>query len=453
LTPLEVTQHVGGKPGCLVAARNSWFQAIGSRIDVIDPANGATLASISLGDARSGAAIVDMAFANHALFAVLDEQAVVEVDISDPLQPRLSRRVDAEQIGIKPRFVSVVGSDVYVSGDGGVVRWRDRQRLLADHGQVGLIASTDGRLVACVGRRVLDVSSGEYLGAASDLQRWPSPYHELLVFTLRGERATTVGLMSPDIREIDRVTITDPVGRVRVFAERIWVLTDKHVTGYAFDGGRMGERVRIEVQQPIDVAPIDSNTIALSSLPGPAALWIENHLDGPRWRQKWRRDLATGLTDAWSDGRRIIVRNREHLWAFSPDSGTLDPMGPLQVKWPEPQRLAAGVWGKAQINADGTSVAVTSPPGTQTTIASTPDAMIECVASVAGDLWVGTTRGISVYQMTSSPDESNEPILRQELHIDGQVFAIIPLLGRPGAAYVTRYGGVGVVEPAPLGVQ
>jgi hypothetical protein len=189
------------------------------------------------------------------------------------------------RLGFSPRRLSVGDGHLYVSGLGGVVRWDDGfimlRRDVQDspaQSEIGRVAMSNEGLVVCEGRRIYRLSDGRYVGSASDLvsaEGSTAPPDGALVFTRQAEAGALVGLMTPDLREIDvdRTTVPVPgiVRSVRVFDGKIWIVTDEEILSYRVmretDDSPSGLRLvsvnDIDVIGARDVARVDDDHLAI----------------------------------------------------------------------------------------------------------------------------------------------------------------------------------------------
>jgi hypothetical protein len=448
----HVAHHAGGRPRCMVMTQGLWVQSRGVTIEIVSPKDGHTLAALSLGAVGASEPVTAMAAAGSRIWAVLDGQDVCEIDVQAPTSLRLITRRSAHMLGIHPRVVSIVQNEVYVSGVGGVTRWSDGRRFLADQPEAGPVAMSRSGPAVSVGRRVVSLERGEYIGASSELRPMLGAPRggATLISLLRGEAQDTVSHMMPDVRELARAVAPAPVRSIRGFAGMIWVITDEQVISYAAVNGQLEPAAVMPMGGVMDVAPLDRHRLALCGSFGLAVHWVEDDLRGTRWLKEWERRDFAGIQCAWSDGRRVMARNDQQAWSCHASDGGVQSITAMDFACHPPQREAWGVWGSATFADDDRSIVVhcgqahaiwLPPPPT-----SDQEDDVLCIAAIAGELWCGGTRGIHVLRITHI--DNSAPILTRVafLRIDGDVRFIFPSLDGMGVAYITDFGGLGIVR-------
>ena len=253
---LGVVHWVGGAHERAIVAGDRWYQTCGGTLLVLDSHDGGELHRVNLGNSGGFGATVDMTLVGERAWVVLEDDAVVELELPANAEPRIVRTVPAKMLGIQPRRLSVVAGRVYASGVGGITRLDDPVRVYSCEADAGRVAEGREGMITTVGRRVHSVSDGRYIGSATDLQPVPPDAlssmpagaagdNATLLFVRQGPSSAAVGLMSADVREIDAmnlsVTVPGVVKRVRLFDGRIWIVTDEEITAYALTGGFHGE--------------------------------------------------------------------------------------------------------------------------------------------------------------------------------------------------------------------
>lgn len=448
-TTLRVTHHVGGTHYRTIVAGEVWYQTFGVSLLVLDAATAQLAGTIELGAIGETAPATDMLLDNDRLYVVLRDEAVVELTLADPWNPQITSRVTAEELGIAPRMLSRAAGAVYVSGAGGVVRWSDGWLMLANRGIVSRVGrGTDG-LVACIGRRVFGIDDGRYVGSASGF--WPLgdefEMPDTLIFTRHSETGSLVGLMSANVREVDSKRATVAIGgavrSVRAFSGRLWIVGDDHIASYEVTNDALTDPMRIDVLGARDVGRIDDNYLAVAGSFGRAVYRISDDDNGPGDEFVSSHREPSCLTQAQSDGLRVMGLGREGAWLYQVASHAVYVNEPPS-ELPAPRTSVTTDSASATISQDGTSIDIRAR-GVPSTFTEPGDVQLHCLAAVDGDIWVGHDRGITVVR----PDRSGGAAIRGRLRLEGPVRYIFPRLAGGAAVYVSEYGGFGVAEFVP----
>lgn len=443
---LRVTHHVGGTHYRTIVVDGVWYQTFGVSLLVLNTSSTQPVQTIELGSIGQSAPANDMLLHEDRLYVVLQDQAVVELDVVDPWNPRIVTRVDARELGIEPRLLSVAGNELYVSGAGGVVRWSDGAIMLNDRGAVSRVVIAAVGPVASIGRRAFGLDDGQYVGSASDFYPLPDEFEMpgTLIFTRRGEAGSLVGLMSAEVREVDSkratVVVAGTVRSVRAFSERLWIVADDHIESFKVTPDALIDPRRIKVLGARDVDRIDANHLAVAGSFGRAIYRIDTDDVGPGdvFLQSHREPSC--LTQAQSDGRRIMGLGREGAWLYQIGGDAVYVSDPPSVL-PEPQRSVTMNLVSASISEDGRSVDIRAR-GVRSTFTEPGDVQLQCLAAVDGDIWIGHDRGITVLRLNASGVAAEQGRLR----LEGPVRYIFPRLAGGAAVYVSEYGGFGVAQ-------
>ena len=443
---LRVTHHVGGTHYRTIVAKNVWYQTFGVSLLVLDTTNAQVVRTVQLGLIGETAPARDMLLHDDRLFVVLRDQAVVELSVVDPWNPQIVIRREAAELGIEPRVLSRAGDELFISGDGGVVRWSDGQLMLSDRGAVGRVAVAGVGPVASVGRRVFRLDDGQYVGSASEFYPLPSEFEMpgTLIFTRRGETGSLVGLMSDDVREVDSkratVVIAGMVHNVRAFSGRLWIVGDDHIASFKVTRDALIDPMRIKVLGARDVDRIDDNHLAVAGSFGRAVYRIRADDAGPGDEFVLSHREPSGLTQAQSDGRRIMGMGREGAWMYQVEGEAIYVSDPPR-ELPAPQRSVTIDLVSASMSQDGKSVEIRAR-GTRSTFTEPGGVSLHCLAAVDGDIWIGHDRGITVVQL----DAIGDVTVRGRLRLQGPVRYIFPRLAGGAAVYVSEFGGFGVAQ-------
>jgi len=144
ISVLQVRQEVGGTHYRMLVLGGIWYQTYGSTLLVVNPSNAVELKEIKFGKIGEVGPAIDLAAAGSRLFVVIEDDALVELSIDDPRNPRLLEQHSAGQLGISPHLLSVVNDEVFVSGRGGVVRLSDGSKIFSTPEVAGRVAAADG---------------------------------------------------------------------------------------------------------------------------------------------------------------------------------------------------------------------------------------------------------------------------------------------------------------------
>lgn len=466
---LAVTDQDGGANDVVIVHERLWYVGQGPRLLVLE-GRGTPVKSIDAGPLGKTGAVVDLAIHRGDLVGVIGEDAVVRWDLANPRAPALIDRIDASRLGIKPLGLSQVGSELYVSGDGGVVRASDGRIFLKGESTGTVVPTTQGLAAVC-GRRVRLLESGKFIGAASALQAVPgaSGGVEGFAFALVGKSGSTVGLMGPDLRELVGEVFTPTIQRIRVVGGRLWILSEDQLATWAIRDGSLQDPVYAKVKGARDIAPLTDNLFAMVGSFGRAVYRLHDDREGAGDEFTDVRREPGRLDQSMFDGRRILAGGLEGYWLY-PIRGkpTLSEKTLELTQLPESKATLA--WGSVSIDKgdgkpetpDEARALVVDAPGGKTKWTAPGGAVIATVVAIDGQLWVGHGRGITVLRGTvpppADPDaKAKAPPAQVELaevgslRIPGMVTWLHPLRTGGGAAWVSRLGGMGVAEFVPEG--
>lgn len=471
---LRVTQSVGGTNHRTLVADGVWYQARGPKVMALDPRSAKLLREEEIRPVGTSGAAVDMILWKGDLMVVLENTGVARLDRSDPKAPVLVEFIDASTLGIKPRWISEAGGELWVSGDGGAVRLRDRAHSLAGMSDVGPVVLSAEGLVAPVERRVLKLQDGSFVGAASLLVPLP-PWGGVpggFAFVLQGREAATVGVMGPDVREVSNSALRGRVHSLRLLDGRLWAVTDLELASWVVKDGALTDPFFAAVKGARDVALITPNYYAVAGSFGRAVFRFRADPSGAGdefirpVREPGRADTVI------SDKRTIVVSSPEGTWSY-PIRGTPVLTERKTDLVSVPQKEVSGVWGSATLvqepgaeSGDYRSVRIRS--GTRSGLWKPASGeRLRVLEVVDGDLWVGRDGGITVLRRdpaqepaagtappAEDPDEATGASPMHQvaaLDLEGPITYIFPLRTGSGASFVSRWGGMGVAEWVPVG--
>jgi hypothetical protein len=506
--PVLVVRHrVGGTHYRSIVRDDVWYATYGPTLLSISADSGTVLHGVDLAQyGASGAATELLEWERQdgpRLVALLDGTAVVVLSLRDPKLPEVEAVRRANEIGFPPRVISVVGDEVWIGGDGGYVPWskveppifaatpaaRDRAAKKEEfipptpflpppagayvRGGIGPVVATSEGLAASVGRRVQTLSDNRFVGAASRLE--PLSRGELdrlglssgFAFILQAAEGAQVGLMSEDVREIDARAVPGIVRRVRVLNGVLVAVTDTDMTAFPIrttpEGPRLDDPVFISVKGARDIDAINDNQFAVVGSFGRSFY---------RWRKDGRGEADTfygasrepsRLTWATTDRRRILAGGPEGSWLYTIGGEVAlvnQPIAQLDGR----KATVTGPWGRATVAADGRSVAVrpsVAVPASNAASAERNNAPANPAMNDAGELvwrprlggevfgvenldaklWIWHEDGIDVVSV-----EPTRLVPNGSVRVDGPVKYFFPQRVGGAAAFVSEFGGFGVLD-------
>jgi hypothetical protein len=487
-----VRHHVGGTHHRSLAVGDAWYATYANSLLVLSDANGIVLASLELMPyGRSGGAVDIVATPNRLdrLFVLLDGTAVVEVSIADPKAPEVVSTRTRRDIGFAPRAIGAADGEIFISGEGGVVAWSavlprpaapidaregdeadglPRPALAAlarERGGLGPVAPGAEGPVVVAGRRVHRLADGAFVGAATMLAPLPDADAQrlgvpgALVFILQSNSGARVGLMGPDIREIDSAAVAGTARRVRVHGNHLFAMNDDEIVVFpilrAESEGTLflGEPEFIPVRGARDIAQLGDNRFGVVGSFGRALYRWRPDASGPGDTFFEARREPSRLTYATTDRRRILAGGSEGSWLYRiGDEVNL-------VNQPVPQedgrkRTATGGWGNANVDEGNRAVRIRPrgamvPPAVQGA-APTPlevvwrpqvEGIVYGVESFAGRIWIWHEHGVDVVAA-----DANGVRGIGHFAIEGPVRYLFPQRVGGAVAYVSEYGGFGVLD-------
>lgn len=477
---LNVLRHVGGANQRILVRDDCWLRTHGGSLLVTDPATGRTTCTLDLAvPALSGTAVDLVAHADRG-YAVLRDEAVVELALPRRGLPKVVRRITRAELGIIPRRLSVADDDVFVSGLGGVVRLNDLELVFGCEEEAGRVVMADAGLVTTAGRRVFTIEDHRYLGSATDLQpilpvasgrgldrsgpdekvvgRSAAPEARLL-FVRQGPSSAAVGLMTGGIRELNAaettVIVPGQVRQARVIDDRVWIVHGDHVSVYAFSRWRLSLRAYMEIAGVCDLGVIDDSHVVLVGAFGSAVWHLLDDVDGQPGEIRFISRQPGPVRQARFDGRCVLADCENGSWLFNATTGLARPaeFTPLAAieQEPEPaEELTAVGWGGSiTISETGDSAVIRTNNG-QSRYVDKDGYALRCVASIAGDIWVGHDRGISVLCLDCPASIEgggvHQPHEIAALRLADPVRYLFPMPGGSGAVFVCGSGRMGVVE-------
>ncbi len=505
-TELRVVAHQGGLHRGMLLVDDIWYQGFGSTLLMLEPKSGAELASAELAPAGTTGGIVCIAIPPASneqpapIIAVLDGDAVVVLDRTNPSRPEESARYTTREIGFRPREVSCAGGRVWIAGDGGAVELSrvltieafqaqlDASILVKDPEKVPppsppvaslqgesvrSLVDAEGGAVACCGRRIKRVATGEFLGAATMLVPLQGAGDAAYAFILQASSMAEIGIKDARFSTLDSKALHATVFGTRVIDDRLYAWNDFEVATWpvepqAVEGGRgstkLGALFSIPVRGARDVARVRRNHFAVAGSFGRSLYRFraEGTLPGDVFYFAHRE--PSRLETSTTDRRRILAGCAEEgwwLWTIG-EGAELVNKGVLTAT-PLAKRVD-GAWGSAKIADDGAAIEVSSRRNTHSYRLDN-GALPMTLALVGPQIWIGHSEGIDIIVpefAIDDPDTSKEQSMQAkptigstiatvsrvaQFRFDGPVNAIYPNRVGGGASYCALWSGFGSIRP------
>lgn len=451
---LEVVNHHGGTRRVTLVHEDVWYQSFGPEIEIIDAGDGLRISAIESAPWGEIPPISDMVIAGDELVVVHARDRVVRYTLENPRRPIPVAETAADVLGIEPLFLSLVDGAVWVSGRGGAVALdAPNVKALEDppgEDLVGRLVSSDGGLAASVGRRILAVDGGAYLGAATDLRPLPPEVATRIgveggfTYVFTGSRATTVGIMGGDLRVRDKEVFPTTIHSVRVLGDRLWaVMPTELVTWPIEDGGRLGQPQFIPVKGARDVGMLRDNYFAVAGTFGRAIYRFKADSTGDADEFLAVQRSPGRIERAITDGRRVLAGGVEGNWLYRIGGSIELSDRPLRSTTDQVDSVTLA-WGQAGIDEDGRVLTIEalglppfqwSPTGTGT---------IYTLETAADHVWVGHDHGLVVFGLRDDAVTETGRIV-----MEGPVAWLFrPRVGDE-VAFVSVFGGLGTAEVVP----
>jgi len=472
---MRVATSFGGAHRDLLIDGNHWFQTFANRLLILDAQTGTTISDVELAPRGTTGPATSLVLRGQSMFVVLDGDAVVELEVDRVRRPVFVARWGVPELGITPRQVSLVDGEILVSGDGGVVRLADAPRegttldkegkplppvppvRYLDGLRAGTVVAAEGGPVACVGRRILRVRDGSYLGAASRLFPLPAEYGGGYGFALQASDGAEVGLMTGEFRERSRSAVRGEVRSLRVFDGRFLAVTDTEVTTWKLEttpgpgtisdgeGIQLGTMLPVAVRGARDVGIVRQNRFAVAGSFGRALYRYLPEGDKPGDTFYWTERMPGRLDVSVSDRRRVLAVGVEGAWMYL--IGEKAELVDRDIASPDRQSPAAEVaWGSASCDERRQDVQVRVG---ETLVLHRPSrgGLVSTLAAADGRIWVGHDDGIDVLGLDPA---TGNLVVEDRIVLAGPIVAIYPNRVGGGVNYVARLDGFGVIRPIPV---
>jgi hypothetical protein len=447
----RLVEQLGGTHHVSLVHEGRWYTGLGATLLTMDARNGRLRRSTQLRAAGESGPIVDLLLQEGRLFVVLEDTAVVEVDLSDPDRPEVMRETAAESLGVLPRRISSAAGGVFVSGVGGVVdllaptapRLAGVLESLSVEAAGPVVDTAEGP-VSTVGRRIYRVLDDRYLGAASRLVPLPAGVGPEggVAFVLQDRGAAEVGLMSAQLRVVAARTVPGQVWRIGVFDGHLWVVDDRAIVAYPIEGDALGEATLIPLRGGRDIVPVAENLYAVVGEFGRALYRWKHDRSGPADEFFAAVREPAGLRDAFHDGRRVTAGGDVGWWLFAGNRAeSVD--APREERAPTPpRREVVATWGRATILEGDRAVEIEAGAFPVRQWSPTPAGRVHTLLAVGDSLWVGHQRGIDLLRFT--PETGFGEI--GSIRLEGPVRYLFPQRIGTEVNFVSERGGFGIVD-------
>lgn len=448
---LEIQDHHGGTRHRTIANGQQWYQSYGPVLEVVDANDGLLISTIEVEKFGSVGPISDMLLVEESLWTVHSGDRVVRFDVSNPRRPILAEQWDAQTLGISPLEISQAGGQIWVSGRGGTTSLDIPGDVKLDsHGRVGRVVESNEGLVATSGRRVHRVHDGRYVGSATDLQTLPEGVLEEggLIFTLQGSKGATIGLMRPDVRELDSETMRGVVRSVRILDGMFFVVGDTEIVAWKIGkDGQLHDPRFIPVKGARDIDILRPNYYAVGGSFGRAIYRLDGDSNGES-DEFFAVERSPGrLVKAITDRRRVLAGSNEGNWMYLiGDKPELTDKALNSTTAPRQQLTLS--WGEVEIDEDKKGITVTLSTGDSLTWSPPNDGQVYALENSDKRVWVGHDEGITILEF-DVVEELPELKISGSIMMEGPVFWLFkPQVGFE-IAWVSVFGGLGSAEMVP----
>lgn len=451
---LEVLDHHGGTRRVSLVRDGVWYQSYGPSIEIIDGTDGLRISQLESAPWGEIPAISDLVIAGDELVAVHARDRVVRYSLENPRRPAFIEEILAADLGIDPLLLSVEGDRIWVSGDGGTTPL-DAPGLvelswLPGDDFIGRVVETSQGLAAPVGRRILALDDGRYLGAATDLRPLVGEVADRVdpeggfAFLFAGSEATTIGILGPDLRQRDQRVFPATVHAVRVFGGRLWAVMPTEIVTWPIEElGRLGSPQFIPVKGARDIAELRDNYYGVGGTFGRAIYRFKADSNGDADEFLAVERSPGRLERAVTDGRRVLAGGIEGNWLYRIGGSIELSDRPLRTTTGQVDAVTLA-WGEAAIEDEGRSVRI-SPIGVEPVVWTSPSGGIAyTLATAAEHVWIGHEHGVVVFGF-----RDGALVEAGRIVVEGPVAWLFrPRVGDE-VAFVSVFGGIGAAEVVP----
>ena len=454
----SITDRHGGTHHRSIVRGRIWYQTFGTELLVLDAHDGAVISRVEPIAFGNAGALVDIAIIGKRMYLVADGDAVIELDIAEQRRPSVLQVHDSDKLGVHPRALAAIDGELWISGDGGVVRWNGSKTPLLPGEQVEApVVKTTSGLAVPVGRRVHLIEDGAYLGAATLLQplQKDSGLEGKFLFVLQGAEGASVGVMNEEIRQIADFAVRGEVRGIAFANGRLWAISDTELASSEIRmDGTLGPVDWVKVKGARDLDGAGPNYLVIAGSFGRALYrQVQDPTgDGDSFLAVTREPGS--LLAAVDDGRRAMAGSPEGVWIYT--IGESVELTDRQQTMDTPGAdFAAGQWGDARIVDDGASVIIHLDEGDREWRAP-KGAKVQTLVVTGNNLWIGHDQGLSMIKINGSREAALNsyfdmpPPPRIELagqfRIQSGVTHVLPPRVGRDVVWVSPYGGIGVAS-------
>ena len=451
---LEVSDHHGGTRRVTLARDGVWYQSFGPEIEVVDGGDGLRISVVSAAPWGEIPPISDMVILGDELVVAHARDRVIRYSLDNPRRPRFVEETDAATLGIDPLFLAVEDDRVWVSGDGGAtplgVTGLVELNDLPGDDLVGRVVETSQGLAAAVGRRILTLDEGRYLGAASDLRPIEGAIAEVVdpdggfVFLFAGEGATSVGILGPDLRERDSRVFPATIHSARILGDRLWAVMPTEIVTWPIEpGGVFGQPMFIPVKGARDIAMLRDNYYAVGGTFGRAIYRFKADGNGDADEFLAVERSPGRLEMAVTDGRRVLAGGLEGNWLYR-IGGTIELSDrPLRSSTQQVGAITLG-WCEASIEDEGRLLRIMPVGGDLFEWRPPHEGIIHTLEAAGDHVWVGHDFGVDAFGWSDLAIQEVGGIV-----MEGPVVWLFrPRVGDE-VCFVSVFGGIGTAEIVP----
>jgi hypothetical protein len=441
-TNLQLQHAAGGQSTTLVIGDKFWYQAIGEKVLVLSKNGGAVISSIDLASPAS-ALCTDLIIRGKTLYALLDEEEVIELSIDSSGALSVKKRIGKDDLGILPKSFGTVGKSPVVFGEGGVVRLSDGVNILDFDGLVnGVAYSLEFGTVYVSDRKIYDGESGRLLGLASNLYELDKTTNAIagtLIYARTLGEETEVGLFTSELvsvnKSLSKELLEGDLESVLVRGSRAYVVTSSGI----FVLGISPKELRLLRAFSLDginkIGVLASNYFAVCGNFGRGLFRIDEDRGGNS-ETLFRVVPSNGPMQAGSFDSRGLSIPLASGSAYYVDSEFKLKEGTVKKGVVSTSAVVLG--GEVIILGSGREVSLLTSRGETRIDIGSP---ATTVVANEGDFWFGTDDGVSVYGLS----DENTLLKKSSIKLAGPVLQLIPMLdGR--VLFVSGAGFVGIIE-------
>jgi hypothetical protein len=439
---LQLRHAAGGQSTALAIGENFWYQSIGEKVLILSKKGGSVLSSIDLATPAS-ALCTDLMIRGKTLYALLDEEEVVELSIDKTNALRVDKRTGKTELGIAPKSFGTVGKSPVVFGEGGVVRLSDGVKIVEFDGLVdGVAYSHEFGVIFVSEGNIYDEESEQVLGIATNLYELDKTSNAIagtLIYAKTLGDETEVGLFTSKLdsvnKSLSKERIEGNLESVLVKGSRVYVVTYSgiYVLGISPKELRLLRAFALEGLSKIDV--LASNYFSVCGNFGRGLFRIDGD-GGGEGETLFRVVPSNGPMKAGTFDSRGLSIPLETGSAYYVD-------GEFSLKNETAKNGIAStsavvLGGEVVILGSSGQVSMSTSNGKTITDIGSP---ARTVVANEGDFWFGTDDGVCVYEMIGE----NKFSAKSSIKLAGPIVQLIPMLDG-AVTFVSGAGFVGTIE-------